>query len=80
MPGQYRSASVTASEIGVHGGLSGAAASHGTIVTGAAAASDPLATLAAPPQPAAQFTAVTYAGTLRREPMSEALPFPAAAP
>jgi hypothetical protein len=58
-------ANVTASEIDVTGGLSGSAAFHGAVVTGAAAVSDPLATLAAPPQPAAQFTAVNYSGTLQ---------------
>jgi hypothetical protein len=58
-------ASVTASEIDVHGGLSGTAAFHGTLVTGAAVVSDPLATLATPSQPATQFTAVNYTGTLQ---------------
>ena len=60
-------ASVTATEIDDHGGLthSGNAAFHGTIVTGSAAMTDPLAALAAPTQPATQFSAVNYHGTLQ---------------
>jgi uncharacterized delta-60 repeat protein len=60
-------ASITATEIDVHGGLSTAslAAIHGVTNQGAAALADPLANLAAPPQPSAQFTAVNYSGTLQ---------------
>ncbi len=60
-------ASVTAGEIDAAGGLShsGSAAFHATIYTGAATMSDPLAALAAPSQPATQFTAVNYSGTLQ---------------
>jgi hypothetical protein len=58
-------ASVTASEIDVAGGLTGAAAFHGAIVTGATPVADPLANLAAPARPSTQFTGGTYSGTLQ---------------
>jgi hypothetical protein len=58
-------ASVRASEIDIAGGLTGTKGFHGTTLTGTAPVSDPLATLAAPPQPSTQFTAVNYSGTLQ---------------
>jgi hypothetical protein len=60
-------ASVTATEIDVHGGLAASSltAIHGATNQGAAALADPLAILAAPSQPSTQFTAVNYSGTLQ---------------
>jgi hypothetical protein len=60
-------ASITATEIDVHGGLSASSltAIHGVTNQGAAALADPLANLAAPSQPSTQFTAVNYSGTLQ---------------